>query len=276
MLTILAPAKLNLSLDIIGTREDGYHLLRSIMKTIAIYDTIKLKKSDRISLNCNQEEISTEEDNLAYRAATAFFETTGIAGGVSITLEKNIPFGAGLGGGSSDAAATLTGLNQLYQTELSLEELSLCGISIGADVPFFLSGGTALIEGIVERYTQLKNFMPCWFVVVKPAFSVNTPEAYQLFDRLEQVLHPKTDSLINAIMQQDLPSFCQKAGNVLEYAVDMPEISQLKERLRLFGAVYSAMTGSGSAVFGIFVSQKAAESAASNLQKEGVKTFLCH
>ena len=224
MLTILAPAKLNLSLDIIGTREDGYHLLRSIMKTIAIYDTIKLKKSDRISLNCNQEEISTEEDNLAYRAATAFFETTGIAGGVSITLEKNIPFGAGLGGGSSDAAATLTGLNQLYQTELSLEELSLCGISIGADVPFFLSGGTALIEGIVERYTQLKNFMPCWFVVVKPAFSVNTPEAYQLFDRLEQVLHPKTDSLINAIMQQDLPSFCQKAGNVLEYAVDMPEI----------------------------------------------------
>lgn len=276
MLTILAPAKLNLSLDIIGTREDGYHLLRSIMKTITLYDTIQLKKSDRISLNCNQEEISTGRDNLAYQAATAFFETTGIAGGVSITLEKNIPFGAGLGGGSSDAAATLTGLNQLYQTDLSLEELSLCGISIGADVPFFLSGGTALIEGIGERYTQLKNFMPCWFVVVKPAFSVSTPEAYQLFDRLEQVLHPNTDSLINAIMQQDLPSFCQKAGNVLEYAVDMPEISQLKEQLRLFGAVYSAMTGSGSAVFGIFVSQKAAKSAASYLQKEGVKTFLCH
>lgn len=276
MLTILAPAKLNLSLDIIGTREDGYHLLRSIMKTITLYDTIQLKKSDRISLNCNQEEISTGRDNLAYQAATAFFETTGIAGGVSITLEKNIPFGAGLGGGSSDAAATLKGLNQLYQTDLSLEELSLCGISIGADVPFFLSGGTALIEGIGERYTQLKNFMPCWFVVVKPAFSVSTPEAYQLFDRLEQVLHPNTNSLINAIMQQDLPSFCQKAGNVLEYAVDMPEISQLKEQLRLFGAVYSAMTGSGSAVFGIFVSQKAAESAASYLQKEGVKTFLCH
>lgn len=275
MLTVLAPAKLNLSLDIVGIRADGYHLLRSIMKTITLYDTIQLEKADTISLLCNQQEILNGPENLAYRAAVAFAKKMGDSVGASIVLEKQIPFGAGLGGGSSDAAAVLMGLNQLYEAHLSIEELSSCAITLGADVPFFLLGGTALVEGIGEQYTKLPDFMPCWFVVIKPEIGISTPEAYRQFDLLKSVEHPNTDVLIDAITQQDIVSFCQNTGNVLECAVDKPEIVFYKKQLLNLGADFAAMTGSGSAVYGIFTSQEMAKEALSSLQQEGVTAFLC-
>lgn len=275
MIKILAPAKLNLSLDIVGRRDDGYHLLQTVMKTISLFDMIGLEKSDNISIRCNWEDVPTDSKNLCYKAAELFFKTTGISGGAAIRLEKQIPFGAGLGGGSSDAAATLKGLDKLYKTNMSPNELAACGIKIGADVPFFFYGKTALVEGIGEKYTLLDDFIDCWFVVVKPKLFISAAQAYIAFDRLKNTKHPNTDIIVDAINQRDLNLFCQNAGNVLEEAVDKPEVWYIKNRLNELGAKYSAMTGSGSAVFGIFASKELADSAALHFEKEDMEAFVC-
>jgi len=275
MIKILAPAKLNLSLDIVGRRNDGYHLLQTVMKTISLFDTVKLEKSDNISIRCNWGDVPTNSKNLCYKTAELFFKTAGISGGVSITLEKQIPFGAGLGGGSSDAAATLKGLDELYKTNMSPNELAICGIKIGADVPFFFYGKTALVEGIGEKYTLLDNFMDCCFVVVKPKLFISATEAYIAFDKLKKIKRPNTEAIVDAIKRCDLNLFCQNAGNVLEQAVDKPEVWYIKNRLNELGAKYSAMTGSGSAVFGIFTSKETANFAALNFEKDDMETFVC-
>lgn len=275
MVKVLAPAKLNLSLDIVGTRNDGYHLLQTVMKTISLFDTLRLEKSDDISINCNWEDVPTDSKNLCYKAAELFFKTTGISGGVAITLEKQIPFGAGLGGGSSDAAATLKGLDKLYKTNMSPNELAACGIKIGADVPFFFYGKTALVEGIGEKYTLLDDFMDCWFVVIKPKLFISAAEAYIAFDKFKKTKHPDNEAIVDAIKRQDLNLFCQNAGNVLEEAVNKPEVWSIKNRLNELGAKYSAMTGSGSAVFGIFTSKESAICAALRFEKDDMEAFVC-
>lgn len=275
MLKVLAPAKLNLSLDIVGTRGDGYHLLQTVMKTISLFDTLGLKKSDNISLQCNWEDVPTDSKNLCYKAAELFFKTTGISGGVAITLEKQIPFGAGLGGGSSDAAATLKGLDKLYKTNMSPNELADCGIKIGADVPFFFYGKTALVEGIGEKYTLLDDFMDCWFVIVKPKLFISAAEAYIAFDKSKKIKRPNTEAVVDAIKRRDLNLFCQNAGNVLEEAVNKPEVWSIKNQLNELGAKYSAMTGSGSAVFGIFTSKESANFAALHFEKDDMEAFVC-
>ena len=176
-LTVPAPAKLNLSLDIVGVREDGYHLLRMIMQTIDLCDQIVLERADEISLTCNLPELPCDERNLAVRAAHAFFERTGLPGGVRMTLDKNIPHGAGMGGGSADAAAVLKGLNELCGTDLSQQELCEIGLRLGADVPFCIVGGTQLAEGVGERLTPLPPLPDCFLLVAKPEQGVSTPEA---------------------------------------------------------------------------------------------------
>ena len=274
-LTVPAPAKLNLSLDIVGVREDGYHLLRMIMQTIDLCDQIVLERADEISLTCNLPELPCDERNLAVRAAHAFFERTGLPGGVRMTLDKNIPHGAGMGGGSADAAAVLKGLNELCGTDLSQQELCEIGLRLGADVPFCIVGGTQLAEGVGERLTPLPPLPDCFLLVAKPEQGVSTPEAYCAYDRLTGVLHPDTAELTGLLSRGDLSGFCARMENVLEPAVSLPEIQQIRAEMLAAGALGSRMTGSGSAVFGVFTQEQPALVCKKNLKKRFSQVYLC-
>lgn len=274
-LTVPAPAKLNLSLDIVGVREDGYHLLRMIMQTIDLCDQIVLERADEISLTCNLPELPCDERNLAVRAAHAFFERTGLPGGVRMTLDKNIPHGAGMGGGSADAAAVLKGLNELCGTDLSQQELCEIGLRLGADVPFCIVGGTQLAEGVGERLTPLPPLPDCFLLVAKPEQGVSTPEAYRAYDRLTDVLHPDTAELTGLLSRGDLSGFCARMENVLEPAVPLPEIQQIRAEMLAAGALGSRMTGSGSAVFGVFTQEQPALVCKKNLKKRFSQVYLC-
>lgn len=274
-LTVPAPAKLNLSLDIVGVREDGYHLLHMIMQTIDLCDQIVLERADEISLTCNLPELPCDERNLAVRAAHAFFERTGLPGGVRMTLDKNIPHGAGMGGGSADAAAILKGLNELCGTDLSQQELCEIGLRLGADVPFCIVGGTQLAEGVGERLTPLPPLPDCFLLVAKPEQGVSTPEAYRAYDRLTDVLHPDTAELTGLLSCGDLPGFCARMENVLEPAVPLPEIQQIRAEMLAAGALGSRMTGSGSAVFGVFTQEQPALVCKKNLKKRFSQVYLC-
>lgn len=274
-LTVPAPAKLNLSLDIVGVREDGYHLLRMIMQTIDLCDQIVLERADEISLTCNLPELPCDERNLAVRAAHAFFERTGLPGGVRMTLDKNIPHGAGMGGGSADAAAVLKGLNELCGTDLSQQELCEIGLRLGADVPFCIVGGTQLAEGVGERLTPLPPLPDCFLLVAKPEQGVSTPEAYHAYDRLTDVLHPDTAELTGLLSRGDLSGFCARMENVLEPAVSLPEIQQIRAEMLAAGVLGSRMTGSGSAVFGVFTQEQPALVCKKNLKKRFSQVYLC-
>lgn len=274
-LTVPAPAKLNLSLDIVGVREDGYHLLHMIMQTIDLCDQIVLERADEISLTCNLPELPCDERNLAVRAAHAFFERTGLPGGVRMTLDKNIPHGAGMGGGSADAAAVLKGLNELCGTDLSQQELCEIGLRLGADVPFCIVGGTQLAEGVGERLTPLPPLPDCFLLVAKPEQGVSTPEAYRAYDRLTDVLHPDTAELTGLLSRGDLSGFCARMENVLEPAVPLPEIQQIRAEMLAAGALGSRMTGSGSAVFGVFTQEQPALVCKKNLKKRFSQVYLC-
>lgn len=274
-LTVPAPAKLNLSLDIVGVREDGYHLLHMIMQTIDLCDQIVLERADEISLTCNLPELPCDERNLAVRAARVFFERTGLPGGVRMTLDKNIPHGAGMGGGSADAAAVLKGLNELCGTDLSQQELCEIGLRLGADVPFCIVGGTQLAEGVGERLTPLPPLPDCFLLVAKPEQGVSTPEAYRAYDRLTGVLHPDTAELTGLLSRGDLSGFCARMENVLEPAVPLPEIQQIRAEMLAAGALGSRMTGSGSAVFGVFTQEQPALVCKKNLKKRFSQVYLC-
>ena len=178
-ITLNAYAKINLSLAIIGKRDDGYHNLSTIMQTISLFDKITIKKScDNIICNTDNKYIPSGEGNIAFKAAKKFFEFTNIDGGAIISIKKNIPFGAGMGGGSADAASVLKGLNKLYSTKICLDDLIKIASEIGADVPFALFGGTALVQGIGDKISRLKPFMDCYILVLKPGVSISTPKAY--------------------------------------------------------------------------------------------------
>lgn len=275
-LTVPAPAKLNLSLDIVGVREDGYHLLRMIMQTVDLYDTLELELANEITLTCNLPGLPCDERNLAVKAARAFFERTGLPGGVRMTLDKTIPHGAGMGGGSADAAAVLKGLNELCGAGLSQQELCEIGLRLGADVPFCIVGGTQLAEGVGERLTPLPPLPDCFLLVAKPEQGVSTPEAYRAYDRLTGVLHPDTAELTGLLSRGDLSGFCARMENVLEPAVSLPEVQQIREEMLASGALGSRMTGSGSAVFGVFSQEGAALACKNNLEKRFSQVYLCH
>ncbi len=249
-----AAAKLNLSLDITGVREDGYHLLDSVMQSVSLYDRVALiKREEGISLAVDRPKIPNGPENTAYRAAVAFFKETKIRGGVEIFLEKHIPSQAGMGGGSADAAAVLVGLNQMYQTGLSKEKLQEIGLTVGADVPFCIVGGTARVRGIGEVVQSIAPLNMAQFVVVKPrGIGVDTKEAYQRYDEMGSSKRPDTEGLLHAILSGRISSFSKYMYNVLEESAPLDEIREIKKDMMDYGANAAMMTGSGAAVFGVF------------------------
>ena len=258
-------AKINLTLDVVGKRENGYHDLQMIMQSINLYDTIQIRKTktEGIRLTANYSWLPTNEKNIAYRAAELFFEESGICGGVAIEITNRLPVAAGLAGGSTDAAATLVGLNRLYKTHYSKQKLMEMGLKLGADVPFCILRGTMLAEGIGEELTPLKSMPYTHVVIVKPPVSVSTASVYKSLNLETIKQHPNTELVIQALEQGDVHQIAHNMVNVLEEVTIPlhPIIQDIKEGLMAQGAIGAMMSGSGSAVFGLFTTKEAAQRA---------------
>ena len=284
MIVKKAYGKVNLGLDIIGRRSDGYHLVKMIMQSLDIYDTLTFEKQESgidITLaGAGGKGLSLGEDNLIYKAAACIIERTDYKGGIRITLDKNIPIAAGMAGGSSDCAAALKGVNELLEAGLSEEELREIGVTLGADVPYCVMGGTALSEGIGEELTRLTPLPECVFVVAKPLCSVSTAEAYGGYDRLVEmgrdIPHPDIDAQVKALMAGDLEGVVSNFGNVLEYVTASlhPEIAELEKLMKESGAMNAMMSGSGPTVFGIYKDRVTAEESAEKIKKSGLAAQL--
>lgn len=256
-IVIDAPAKINLALDVVGKRDDGYHLLETVFQSVSIYDrlTISLKDESGIDITCNIPYIPCNEKNLAYKTANAFIKKTGMRNGVSIQLYKRIPSQAGMGGGSSDAAAVLKGLNKLTGSKLTSDELCDIAVTLGADVPFFIYGGTAYAEGIGEKLETLPFLKELNVVVAKGRGGISTPEAYKRIDALQNPIHPNTQALRKALKcGEDIHKLWQYCGNIFEEITDLKDVSAIRNIMRKMGADFVCMSGSGSSVFGIFKS----------------------
>ena len=266
-LQIKCPAKINLTLDVVNRRSDGYHNLSMIMQTINLFDVIRISvhvsQSPCINLFCENKNVPTDDSNLIVRAAKLFFEKSNISAAAEIQLDKNIPVGAGLGGGSSDAAGTLTALNTLFGTPLSKECLAHMAKSLGADIPFFLNGGCMLAEGIGEKLSPLPSLENVFIVLAKPEISISTAHVYKSLVLDDSIYHPDIKSAIDALHQQNVDKLASVAGNVLESVVtkEYNIIQEYKEIMKDFGASYSLMSGSGSSVFGVFKDKPSAENA---------------
>ena len=259
MLYEKAPAKINLTLDVLGKRPDGFHEVEMVMTTIDLSDRIGLRslRDDRIELDVSEPYIPTDERNLAYQAARLMKETYHISTGVYIRLEKTIPVAAGLAGGSTDAAAVLRGLNKLWDIGATPEELAALGATLGSDVPFCVHGGTAIATGRGEQLNKVNDPPNCWVILAKPPLSVSTATIYSNVN-LDDVQHPKTEQMIRALELGDYESMCQSVGNALE-SVTMSlysEVRTLKSKMERFGVDAALMSGSGPTVFG-FVKQEA-------------------
>ena len=267
-ITLDANAKINLSLDVTGRREDGYHFVSMVMQSVSLCDRVELEKAEEIILETDSGEIPADESNIAYKAAALFIEKYGIDGGVKIKIEKNIPVCAGLAGGSTDAAAVLKGLNLLYGLDLTEEELMETGLKLGADVPFCIMGGTALAEGIGEKLTRIAPFKDVIICLAKPDFPVSTPQAYKEIDSKPLEKHPDNKKMITAIENRDLKDVCSEMLNVFEEVMrdKHPQIEEIKRVMKTCGATGTLMSGSGPSVYGIFESAENAEKAESLLK----------
>ena len=270
-ITLRAAAKLNMTLDITGVRPDGYHLLQMVMQTVSLYDTLTLRREERISLLCDH---LPNPDNLAWRAAEAFFAHTGVKDGVRITLDKQIPIQSGMAGGSADAAAVLKGLDILYETHLGLPALRELGLSLGADVPYCLMGGTALVEGIGEQVIPVPQMRTGAFAILKPEWGVSTAAAFAAYDSGIPADRPNPYRVIDCLMKGKLKSVSPYMRNLLEQSADRyPEIAELRRRLLKNGALAAQMTGSGSAVFGLFPDLAAAKACAAAAARPDERSF---
>ena len=266
-------AKINLGLDVLGKREDGYHEVRMIMQTIRMYDQLDMRKSVEpgIHLTTNKKYIPVDENNLVWRAAKLMMDTCGIIEGVSIHLHKVIPVAAGMAGGSSDAAATLVGMNRLFHCGLSKEKLMELGVQIGADVPYCVLRGTALAEGIGEKLTVLPPMPDCWILIGKPGISVSTKYVYTTLDLNTDTVHPDIDGMKKALEDGNLYGITERMGNVLQDVTIpvYPEVERIKEQMKTLGAVNAMMSGSGPTVFGIFDNEEKAQKACQKLRESG-------
>lgn len=266
-------AKINLGLDVLGKREDGYHEVRMIMQTIRMYDQLDMRKSVEpgIHLTTNKKYIPVDENNLVWRAAKLMMDTCGIIEGVSIHLHKVIPVAAGMAGGSSDAAATLVGMNRLFHCGLSKEKLMELGVQIGADVPYCVLRGTALAEGIGEKLTVLPPMPDCWILIGKPGISVSTKYVYTTLDLNTDTVHPDIDGMKKALEDGNLYGITERMGNVLQDVTipAYPEVERIKEQMKTLGAVNAMISGSGPTVFGIFDNEEKAQKACQKLRESG-------
>lgn len=260
--------KINLYLDVLGKRDDGYHNILSVMHSVGVYDTVTVTEADGVSMTCTDKGLTCGEDNLCIKAARAFFAHTGVNGGCLIHLEKHLPSGAGMAGGSSDAAAVLRGLNRIYGGRLTVAELCEIGKTVGADVPFCVVGGTVRTEGIGEIMTPLAPLPPCSIVICEGGAKVSTPEAYRLIDNTPPSKTGNYGAFERALVSGDLKGICDSMYNRFEDTY--PLCGETKSLLADRGAVGTLMTGSGSAVFGIFEDFATAKAAASELNALGI------
>ena len=279
-LVIKCPAKVNLSLDVVNRREDGYHNLSMIMHTVKLFDTLTVtaypSADTEITLSSNLKFLPVDERNLCFKSAKLFLEKAKICARVNIKIQKNIPVGAGLGGGSTDAAGTLLALNTLFDSPFTKPALLELAKTIGADVPFFIYGGCMLAEGIGEILTPLPSLKDAVFLLSKPKYGISTPYVYKNLNIESVCNHPDINAAISAINQNDLDKLGSVAGNVLETVVtkEYSEIDEYKQIMKNHGAIYSLMSGSGSTVFGVYKSRKDAETAAKELKKLTKQVFL--
>lgn len=266
-------AKLNISLDVTERRLDGYHNMVMIMQTVSLCDdiTITFNDSGRVQAQTSMSFIPGDERNLAVRAANAFLDAAGHTGqGMVIELNKHIPVGAGMGGGSSDAAAVLRALNNHYGRPLTVAALEELAGTVGSDVPFCVAGGTALAMGRGEQLSPIGNIPDCRFVICKPEFSISTPELFRKLDQSPLRAHPDTAGLMQAIEQNDLSRMCRRMYNVFEDVDDrrLRTVSEIKSILLDYGALGAIMTGTGSAVFGVFAPDAGTDKVCALLRKE--------
>ena len=269
-----ALAKINLGLDILRKREDGYHEVRMIMQTIQMYDVLKMKKVKKpgISLSVNYPYIPSDERNLVYKAAKLLMDEFQVKEGVDICLEKFIPVAAGMAGGSSDAAAAMVGINRLFKLGLSERELMDRAVNIGADVPYCIMRGTALAEGIGEKLTRIAQIPDCFVLIGKPGISVSTKMAYESLQLDKISSHPDIDGMIRDIENGDLLTMTEKMGNVFEPGIieKYPVIGEIKDLMEDNGALKAMMSGSGPTVFGIFDDREKMDAAAAVLRESGL------
>ena len=267
-----ALAKINLGLDVLGRRPNGYHDVRMVMQTVYLYDQILLEKTDKegISLKTNLFYLPVNENNLAYRAAKMLIDEFTIKEGVHISLEKHIPVAAGMAGGSSNAAAVLYGMNRLFQLGLTDQELMERGVKLGADVPYCIMRGTVLAEGIGEELTPLPAMPKCHVLLAKPPISVSTQKVYEKLDAQEVTKHPDIDGILLGLQTGDLKKITSSMGNVLENVTitEYPQIERIKDVMKEEGALNAMMSGSGPTVFGIYDDKMLARRAAARIREE--------
>ncbi len=273
-ITRKAYAKINLGLDVLRRREDGYHEVRMIMQSVGLYDTLTFTRHEEagIAVVTDKEELPGDESNLIYKAAKLLTDTYGIRQGVHIALEKRIPMAAGMAGGSTDAAAVFHGMNEMFSLGLSIEEMCVLAVRIGADVPYCIKGGTALAEGIGEILSDLPGMPDCFLLIAKPDIDVSTKFVYENLhaDCLEY--HPDIDGMIRALSSKELGSVAAKLGNVLETVTvkKYPQVEEIKDFMKAQGALNALMSGSGPTVFGIYDSKERAYEAQEALERAGL------
>ena len=269
-----ALANINLGLDVLGKRENGYHDVRMIMQSIYLYDDVKIEKTEEsgIFLETNLHFLPTDSSNIAYKAAQMLLEEFDISQGVKIGLNKHIPVAAGLAGGSSNAAAVLFGMNRLFALHLTQEELMERGVKFGADVPYCIMRGTVLAEGIGEQLHKLPAMPKCTVLIAKPPVSVSTKMVYEALDAKEILVHPDIDGLIQGLEQGSLRRVASCMGNVLEdVTIPMyPVIDKIKEEMQACGALNAMMSGSGPTVFGLFENRADARKAQARIREKAL------
>lgn len=274
-----ARAKINLSLDVLRKRPDGYHDLKMIMQTVALHDDVRVGTArEGVEVFCSTDLVLSGRENIAYKAAALLISHCGLKSGVRIEIEKKIPIAAGLAGGSTDAAAVLKGMNRLFSLGLSDTDLMVLGKRVGADVPYCIKGGTALAEGIGEVLTELTSMPRVEIVLVKPSISVSTPWVYKNLDLNRVNERPDTEKLIEAIKNRDITLLSRNMRNVLETVTgeEYPIISEIKGRLMELGAEGSMMSGSGPTVFGIFRDKQMAQMACDKIKDDRWQCILTH
>ncbi len=275
---VKAYAKINLMLDIVNKRNDGYHDLFMIMQSVGIYDTVTITEdsSDSIRISCNIDNIPLNNKNIAWKAAEAFFEATGKKNkGICIDIKKRIPHAAGLAGGSADGADVIVALNKIYKTNLSEKELCRIGVKIGADVPFCITGGTLLAQGIGDVLSKVKLLRKCHILLAKPDFDVNTAFAYKQFDLYGKTHTPDKLGMLYAMQSRDLDSICTKMENVFEQFIEVPNRINIKEVIKNNNAKGFCMSGSGPTVFGIFENKEDAVKASQELKEYAKDIMIC-
>lgn len=273
-ISVKALAKINLGLDVLRRREDGYHEVKMVMQTIHLFDRLEIKRTANrgIHIETNLSFLPTNENNLVFQAARLLIEEFGISEGICVELQKHIPVAAGMAGGSTDAAAVLYGMNRMFDLGLTKEELMLRGLKIGADVPYCLMRGTALAEGIGEKLTALPPMVKCPVLIAKPQVNVSTKYVYENLQLNDASKHPDIDSLIHEIRQKNLKKIAAGIGNILETVAikEYPVIDQIKRNMMENGALNAMMSGSGPTVFGLFDSEDAAARAYEAMKESGL------